>query len=326
MRRVGREGRLWYTFFTMTNGVFMGEEEKQFESFYKRSQLLIKLRPIAKRVGLGMLIAFDVVTIVYATARFVDYGVFDFFTDRALIGSIVDGVGDWRPISVARAAEDLDVADADVFPLTDNRVDFYGEVSNPNADWYASFTYQFVSSAGVTEEKRGFVLPGEQKKPIIELAASFDSTPSSAELRLVEVDWIRVNHHLISDYATWEKDRLNFAYSDVTYNREVPIDSTTVGRSTFTVTNNGAYGYYDARFIVVLQRNGKAVGVTAVNLQEYEPDESRDLTLTWFGTPPVANETRIVADVDIFDPASYLPLRGDEQIDVRLRIRPATRR
>ena len=59
---------------------FGTEEEKRFERFYALSKFWITLKPILKRVGIGALILFDVITVGWVVVRFVDYGVLNFFS------------------------------------------------------------------------------------------------------------------------------------------------------------------------------------------------------------------------------------------------------
>lgn len=293
---------------------------------YTRGQRWITLRPILRRVGIGCLIAFDVLTILFYAWSYVDYGIIDYFKERAMIGSIAEGTDDLRAVSVARAATALQVSSVDIFSLGDGRVDFLAYLANPNEDWYVQFTYSFTYGSATTDTRVGFLLPGESRKPITELAVDVETIPSRATLTIGDLEWVRLNHHAITDYTAWQTDRLRFTYTDVTYDRAVPIDTTTVGRSTFNIKNTSPYGYYDARFHLILLRNEKPVGVTRFSLANFEPGESRTLSISWFGEAPQANETLIVPDIDIFDPASYMPIRGETQPDVRERIPTGRRR
>ena len=299
---------------------FVNQEEKEFTSFYKRSLFWIKIRPIAKRVGIAALIVFDVVMLSVATYRFIDYAVFDFFKDRAMIGSIVEGVSHFHAVSEARAAAGLKSSDAEVFTLDDGRADFYAELTNPNLDWEASFSYSFTYGETTTPEIKGFILPGEKAKPLAALAIKTGSTPTSAKLSISNLVWTRVNHHAIQNYATWASDRLNFEFTDLAFERNIEVSGTTIGRTSFTGTNASAFSFWSPTFTIVLMRNQKVVGVTATTLNEFAAGETRSVEVNWFGDVPQANETLIVPNIDIFDPAVYMPLHGEAQPDVRERI------
>lgn len=296
-------------------------EEKEFQTFYKRSLLWIKWRPILKRMGIGALIIFDVLTISYATYRFLDYGVISFFNERAMIGSIVQGIDTLHAITQSHAATTLKVSDPLIFPLDDGRADFYAEMTNTSSDWQAVFSYAFSYGSETTTPQNGFILPGEKAKPLTGLAVRVTSVPKSAKLVLSDLVWTRVNHHAITDYASWQDDRLSFPVTSVAYDPAFKIDTATVGRTSFTIKNASSFGYWSPSFTVVLLRNEKVVGVTTTTVPEFASGETQNVIVNWFGTPPQSNATLILPNIDIFDPSVYMPLQGQLVPDVRERIK-----
>lgn len=304
----------------MDEQVFLPSEEKGFTSFYKRSLFLIAWRPRLRKIGIGLLMLVDLLLVGRAAYAFFDYGINDFFAERAMVGSIVDGLDRFHQISLRHAAQSLTASSVSIFALDEERADFYAELSNPNSDWQATFQYYFAYADSSTEPMAGFILPGETQKPLVALAVKTGSIPRAASLTITDMNWVRVNHHAVSDYPSWAEDRLAFSYSDVDYDANVEIEGATIGRSTFTITNTGAFGYWSPLFTIVLYRNEKVVGVTSAALTRFAGGESRALSINWFGNPPQANAVKIVPNIDIFDPAGYMPLRGQVQPDVRERI------
>ena len=294
-------------------------EEKDFQTFYKRSLFWIKWRPRLKRIGLGALIVFDFLVVGKTVYSFLDYGVIDFFKERAMIGSIIDGLGHLHTISQTDAAVSLKASDVQVFKLGTDRADFYAALSNPNADWQASFTYAFSYGDTATTEYSGFILPGEQAKPLVALAEDVASVPKAATLVITNLVWTRVNHHAISDYPEWQADRLAFVEGDVSYNSSLDFGDTTIGQTQFTISNNGGFGYWDPIFTVVLYRNDKVVGVNTVAIPKFAGGEEKTITVNWLSDAPQANATLIVPNIDIFDPTVYMPIEGEPQPDVRIR-------
>src|SRR3989338_3463884 len=120
---------------------FIDQEQKEFERFYKTSLLWIKLRPILKRVSIGLFLVTDTLLLLFFVWSFLDFGVWDFYTDRAQVGAIVEGSTDLHEISEERAATGITAGEVGVLALTDDRADFYAIVSNPNTDWYVSLDY-----------------------------------------------------------------------------------------------------------------------------------------------------------------------------------------
>lgn len=300
---------------------FVDQEQKEFERFYKTSLLWIKLRPILKRTGIGLFFLTDAVLLFIFVWNFLDFGIWDFYTDRAQIGAIVEGATDWHPLSQARAATGVTVSEEGVLPLTDDRADFYAVLTNPNADWYVQFDYIFVYSEGQTEPRQGFLLPGEVEKTLVALGVDVIGTVRTAEVVFSNVEWTRVNHHAIVDYPSWQADRLDFQFAEIDFEREVSLNGSKIARSTFTVANDGAYAYWEPSFTIVLRRNMTIVGVTSVVVPEFLAGTSHQVVVNWFGTSPSANATEIEAQIDIFDPSIFMPLEGEAIQDVRERIR-----
>lgn len=305
----------------MQEPILLQPEEKEFKTFYKRSLLLIKWRPRLKKIGIALLIIIDLLLVGKTVYSFLDYGAINYFKERAMIGSIVDGLDHFHLISKARAATSLKASTVQVFALDDERTDFYAELSNPNEDWEASFSYYFSYGDSVSDTMDGFILPSENAKPLTALAVKTGNAPKTASLTVTDLVWTRVNHHAISDYPSWAADRLTFEFADVSYDSKVEIDGATIGRSTFTVKDTGAYGFWEPQFVIVLYRNDKVVGVTSATAPRLAAGEARTISVNWFGTPPQANATKIFPNIDIFDPTVYMPLRGELQPDVRERIK-----
>ena len=301
---------------------FIDQEQKEFERFYKTSLLWIKLRPILKRVSIGLFLVTDTLLLLFFVWSFLDFGVWDFYTDRAQVGAIVEGSTDLHEISEERAATGITAGEVGVLAHTDDRADFYAIVSNPNTDWYVSFEYAFSYSGGETEAVQGFLLPGEEEKTLVALGVPVEGTVRTAEIVLSNVEWARVNYHAIADYTTWQADRLDFEYEEVGYEREVElVNGTTIARSTFTIVNKGAYAFWEPSFVVVLRRNSNVVGVTSVVIPRLDAGESREIAVNWFGISPSANETEIEPTIDIFDPSVFMPLEGEAMEDVRERVK-----
>lgn len=300
---------------------FVDQEQKEFEQFYKTSMLWIKVRPTVKRLGLGFFLLTDTILLLVFVWTFLDFGVWDFFTDRAQIAAILEGSTDLHAVSEDRAATGITAGEVGVFALTDDRADFYAVVSNPNADWYVQFDYAFTYDGGETESEHGFLLPGEEEKTLVTLGVPVAGSVRSADVRVTNVEWVRVNHHAIEEYTAWQADRLDFVFDAVDYEREVELNGTKIARSTFTVTNASAYAYWEPSFTIVLRRNTNIVGVTSVMVPHLDAGETREIAVNWFGISPSANATEIEPVIDIFDPSVFMPLEGEVMEDVRERVR-----
>jgi hypothetical protein len=295
----------------MTNGGLLQQEEKEFRSFYKRSMWWVEHRDQLKKIGIGILIAFDAVLILFALWVYVDvFLLTSGKIERATAEMVVYNQADLRAFSVEHAADDLITKEVDVFPLGDNRYDLYTTLANPNDDWYATFRYAFVIGSTETDEQTGFILPSEEK-PIVYLAYEAESRPTNARLALREIQWKRVDPHVISDYERWRNDRLGFEITNPAFSTELQIDAKEIGRATFEVKNATAFSYWEPAFYVLLMRGSAVAGVTRTTIDRFESGDAREVSVSWFGTLPAVSRVEIVPEINLFDPDVYMPLSGE---------------
>lgn len=305
----------------MSEQNLLAPAEKEFQTFYKRSLFWIEHRTVIKRLGLTLFFLLDLFFVGWTIYAFLDFGVFNYFQERAMVGSIVDGVAHFHTVSQAHAASGLKTGPVQLFTVDATRSDFYVELTNPNLDWQATFDYHFTYGSESTPSQKGFILPGEVGKPLVALAVNVSPAPSSATLSVSQLIWTRVNHHAIADYPLWQSERSDFILSDVVFDPSVTLGTATIGRTSFTVTNASAYGFWNPTFTIVLYRNDHPVGVTTVAVPSLKGGESRQVAVNWFGTVPQANATLILPNIDLFDPTLYMPLRGELVPDVRERVK-----
>jgi hypothetical protein len=218
---------------------------------------------------------------------------------------------------VANAGDDLEVTQESVFSIGDDQFDLYAELLNPNDDWWAEFTYHFLTDEGDTEVQDGFILPSEEK-PVVDIAYESTANISRVELVIDSVDWHRVDHHLIPDYETWEDDRLNLLIEDAAFSQQTEFDEI-FGQVAFTVTNSTAFSYYTPKFFILLMRGSSVVGVNRTSLSDLESREEVEMGINWFGTLPSVTSVEIIPEINLFDIESYKPLNGETTRDTRTR-------
>lgn len=297
------------------------EEEKEFKRFYRLSVWWVVHRTQLRRLGLGLLAAFDVILLLFVFWTFLDSFAVSYGDDeRAVARLVAYGQADLRAYTAAHAADPIVAKDARVFPIGSDRFDFYAELSNPNTDWWAEFRYEFIHEGGRTPGETGFLLPG-QAKPFFALAFNSQTPIRDAIIELTDITWHRLDRHVIQDYETWQDDRLRLEVSDAAFTRETGFEEEAFGRTTFTVFNNTAFGYFDPEFIVLLKRGAAVVGVNRATVASLGPGERAELSLNWFGTLPSVSSVEVIPDVHLFDPSIYQRLEGTQSIDTRTRTR-----
>ncbi len=222
--------------------------------------------------------------------------------DTALNVQLLAGLETDRPQS-------MDVSDAEVFQTTDGRIDMVSEVTNNNAQWWAEFNYRFT--VGGEEEaplRTGYVLPGETQI-ITELGYKPQTKGSrQASVDIENVRWHRVDPQVVaSGYESYKKDRVNLVIDNVKYDGNVKLGNKTVGQTSFTISNQGAFGFWNVDLIVRLMRGGRPGAVTKLTLTNLSPGEKRDMQIVWVDNPPSVQQTEVIPQINVLDQASYLP-------------------
>lgn len=308
-----------YTICGMANG-FLQQEEKEFSTFYKRSVWWVEHRALLKRIGLIVWGVVDAALLLFAVWVLVDSFLISYTREDVAMAQMAVGQNELHAFTTAHAAKDLSIGTVQTFPLSDNRYDLYVPISNPNPNFYAQFSYAFVTADGETDEQTGFILPNETNKPLMSLAYSSTSKPVDPKLDLRNFHWYRVDPHVFPDYASWAAERFAFNVTNVNFSTDIQLDKEQIGRVSFTVSNPRPYSYWEPGFYILLERGTSVVGVTRTTLDKFQTGDSRDVTVNWFGALPAVSKVEVIPEVNLFDINSYMPLTGETQTDIRNRV------
>ncbi len=293
------------------------QEEKEFKRFYKFSLWWVEHRAFLRKLAYGFFIVVEGLLFLFVLWTMLDSFAVSYEDDEREVAKVVAyGQTDLHGYTSARAADPIDQEQVLVFGIGDNRYDFLAQLNNPNSDWWVEFTYSFAFDAGSTTPVRGFLLP-LQVKPVVSLAVMSQTPVREAQLELTDVRWHRIDHHEISDYATWQEDRLRLIITDATFSKETGFENDVFGKTTFTIYNNTAYSYFDPQFLVLLRRGSAVVGVSKATVASLGVGERREISLNWFGTLPSASSVEVIPDIHLFDPDVYQQLEGQPGIDTR---------
>lgn len=261
-----------------------------------------------RRIGYGIFIALDVALVGFALYGFVDHFLISWNRDVALRRDLGAPLFSHAVVQ-ATAPVPLDVRNVSIFRGGTGRYDFLAMVHNLNADWYATYTYQFVSGDTATAEQQGFILPQEEKY-VTRFAEPLAIAPRVAEFRIVDIDWQRVDRRVIRDYAAWENERLQPVVSNVVHTQNAAGLATGISRTSFDIKNPTAFGYWQMGFAVALLRGTTPVAINYIALDRFESGEERHVDVHWFEPLPGASTVDIRPDINLFDPSVYLPPRA----------------
>ncbi len=286
----------------MPDGEDLSERQLKFARWYvSRARLL-------GRLGFGLLAIFDVLTLGYGLFGYADYFLISWNQDLALRSQAA------RPLISQEAVlrqgpQPLVPVSLDIFKSGQGRYDFLARLGNPNQNWGASFYYRFETPAGSTEEREGFILPGEEKY-LAALAETFPTPPGRAEFNPTRISWRRLDRQVVRDPAIWREERLNFLTTNVRHESALAIDRK-LGRTSFEVENRTAYGYWRVGFYIVLLAGSSPRAVNFITLDNFEAGERRRVEVNWFEPLPQTNQVSLQPEINLLDPQVYLPWRAN---------------
>lgn len=305
-------------YFVMTQEEFpiLLPEEKTYAREYQWRRWWIDHRFTLKQASLLAAIVAEGLLFLFIVWNFFDAFLLSTQQDEEATAHMVAyGPSETHAFAISQQAEELKISDARVLSLGDGRYDFYAEVTNLNEKWWAEFTYMFTSG-DVTQEGTGFVLPSSQTPVVIFSVAS--SVPlTSATVQMDKIIWHRLDAHMIPFYDLWQQDRFRLAITDISFDPSFKLNGKQIGRMTFTVTNEGPYGFYEVPIYLLLSRGGQVVGVNRTELSTLDAGEIRQVTVNWFGAMPSVSTYKVETHINLFDPDVYQELEGKQSIDAR---------
>lgn len=286
------------------------------ERDYNRAVFITEAQPRLKKAFFTAWVVFDILLVLGALFYFAYYLSVGSVIDRRLAARTGNNTAAQFALSQNRQADALVIRRTDVFASGDGNYDFRAVVENPNAEWYAEITYQFVSSQGETKQESGFLMPGESK-PLTSLRQTFAVRPTDAELVVKNLTWRRVNAHIAPDFSVWMEDRNNFRIIDAVYSDDLTLESTQIPRSTFTLINDSAYSYRNAVFLVEISRGGVIAGTTRITVPSLMAGESREISVNWFQNAPPTGTVLVQPSINFFDESAYIAPIGETGTDLR---------
>lgn len=281
-------------------GSGLSDQELKLASFWVRNKLILR------RVGYGALMA-----VGGALWLFVLWSLLDAFAISYPREARIPRLISTNQITIESlrsvAPDPIQISSVTVLDTTEGRRDMLVEVTNPNTMWAAEFTYRFNIGGALTPVRQGFILPASQRY-LTELGYTPETAARSAELVVEDIRWQRLSPNQVgANYTAFAERRLDFTFSEITYQSNVEFNGSSIGQSSFVLNNNAAYGYWDVDVTVILYRADRPVGVTTIREREIRPGEARPIRINWFDNLTGISKTEIRAAVNILDESSYLP-------------------
>lgn len=262
--------------------------------------------PQVRKVGYALLIAFCVALWGYSLWGLLDAYAISYpresriTRDIALNQQLLTALETDRPQTIG-------ISEVSVFQNTDGRLDMTVTISNPNPQWWAEFNYRYNVSGEETPLRSGYVLPGSEQH-----VSEFGFKPEtrggrSADFSVENVRWHRVDPSFAgNDYQSFAANRLRLRFDGVKYDSGLTVGNKKVGQTSFNLVNDGSYGFWNVDLFISLKRAGNTIGIQQVRVSNLSPGEQRAMQIVWPDNPAGANQTEVVAQVNLLDPDVYL--------------------
>lgn len=203
--------------------------------------------------------------------------------------------------------QQVGISDVSVFNSTDNRLDMAVAVSNPNPQWWAEFNYRFDVSGEQTPLRSGYVLP-ESEQNLTELGFKPEARGGrSATFSVENVRWHRLDPNYVGgNYKAFAQNRFRLRFDDIKYDSSLTVGNKKVGQTSFTLVNEGAYGFWSVDLFIRLLRAGNTLGIQQIRVTNLNPGEKRHMQIVWPDNPAGVTQTEVIPQVNLLDPNAFL--------------------
>ncbi len=292
----------------------LAAESRKTQKEFDRAIWWVEHRDAVKRVGIGVLIALEILVGLIGLWQFVDYYVFDYVEEQRLIDSLLASPEQLYTLAREQAPLDIVVAPPVVL-ASGSGYDVLSFATNENEGWVARLTYHMRLGDVPQKTEQVILLQGE-KAPLV-LFEVEGARPRNPDIVVENVEWYRIDTTRIPFPVQWKEERLHVEAQNVEHDDQFRIGSKTFGRTTFSLANKSGYGYYEMDVFVVLRRGGAPVAVNRTVVSDVLPREVRPIQINWFDTTPRATDVEMFPRVNLFDPSVYRPESVEASVDVR---------
>jgi hypothetical protein len=199
--------------------------------------------------------------------------------------------------------KNIDYSFQQILPAGLGKYDFVGQIKNNNPKVGMDFNYHFVVNGQALSSQVGFVLPQETKY-LLALGKQIDVTPTSVALVIDNIGWKKINAHLISDWATYQNDHINFIIEDKKFlpaTQSGLSDKLALSDLSFLATNMTAYNYLQMNFIIILHSGSQIVGVSRHIVNDFKSRAQEKIGLSLVGDFANVDNIDIIPEVNILD-------------------------
>ncbi len=252
--------------------------------------LIIHSQKIKKIVTIALVIL-DVILVSFNFFQIINYikGTAEYEKSMAELRSNLIDWPELHRISQPRAPE---ISNFSFIPLGNSKYDLAAQINNPNSKWLISnLTYRFTWDGG--EAKQSTFLLAPDKKIVLILSKKIDTAPKNLNFDFVEVKWKKIDPR---------EKVYDFKLSDIAVN-DIHFDAL-LNKVYFSAKNNSAYGFWEARFKVVLWQGKKIIAANEIPISKFLSGEKRMVEVP-FSSVISSDQIQVEPEVNILDKNNF---------------------
>lgn len=260
-----------------------------------------------KKVGIGFIIAFIVLTFGYSIFALGRYYIFQYSEYQNALATAGQDYINLVGIRELNRIEPIEIISRHVIAAGTGKIDIAVRVRNPNTKWgLRGVDYQFSIGGTFYETQTGFLLPGEEKYFV---ALNVDGVSTGTPQVFFENhDWWRV-----TKFEEWGPERINFEIENKQFvsSRQSELSGQLpVSQLSANFVNPTAYNYDEILIQFALLSGNRLVGINQIKLRDIRSGEARPIVGRWTTQLPSVSGSEIIATVNILDETVYADFEG----------------
>lgn len=234
------------------------------------------------------------------------YAVYDYSRDDKQIEQLTRTYARTDVLHATRGPLGLVAEEVVVYQAGSESYHLTAQVTNPNKNWIANLTYEFVMDSEKTQSVSVAVMP-DTKQPVIFSGFKSPSFPNDAQLRIVDIAWLRVDPHKVANPALYMEERLRFGVENIVILKGEGTNAKETELVEFDLVNQSVYSYWEPLFYVWLMNEERVVGVTSIVPEQLHAGERRHISLSSYPDRLRITHVQISPIINVFDPGVFMP-------------------
>ena len=207
---------------------------------------------------------------------------------------------------INRGAKKLIISAPTIIPAN-NKYDIYVVITNPNKNYWATFSYCFINGFNRIECNESFIFPNDRKN-ISALAKESEHNFTNTKFIINDTTWKRISNKQIPNWEEYKAKRINFKIDNLKFSPAKTSGlSEKINLSTldFQITNETAYSYWETPLTILLLKGNKIIGINKYILKKFNSNDQKEVRITW-PTNISSSHIEIIPDLNIIKKSVYI--------------------